>query len=154
MIKKHEKRLLVALLIWSLLIHLLFALLIGPPNFWDHYTGRQYRNIAESLVQGQGYVDPITSMPLYNLVLAGLLLAFGTASLPLLLLRVSFGVVTTYFTYRIGRDLFDPTTALLAGLRITMHPYLVKLTMQIIDTGPSVALTTIAMWLLVQGTKM
>jgi 4-amino-4-deoxy-L-arabinose transferase-like glycosyltransferase len=151
MLKVDEKKLLALLLVWSFLLHLLFGLLIGPPNFWDHYEGRQYRNIAESLVEGRGYAEPITSMPLYNLVLAGLLWFFGYASLPLLLLHVGFGVTTTFFTYKIARDFFSSTVALLAGLLISIHPYLVKLTMQIIDTGPSVALTTFGMWLLIKA---
>jgi 4-amino-4-deoxy-L-arabinose transferase-like glycosyltransferase len=151
MIEVHERRLLVILLVWSILVHLSFALLIGPPDFWDHYEGRQYRNIAESLVEGRGYREPITSMPLYSLTLAGLLELFGYASLPLLLLHVVFGVTTTFFTYRIGRAIFSPGVGLLAGLLISVHPYLLKLTMQIIDTGPSVALTTLSMWLLMRA---
>jgi 4-amino-4-deoxy-L-arabinose transferase-like glycosyltransferase len=151
MIEVHERKLLVLLLVWSFVLHLLFALLIGPPNFWDHYEGRQYLNIAESLVEGRGYAEPITSMPLYNLVLAGLLWLFGYASLPLLLLHVGLGVMTTFFTYKIARVFFSPTVAVLAGLLISVHPYLVKLTMQLIDTGPSVALTTLGMWLLVEA---
>ena len=151
MTSTRERRLLALLLAWTFVVHLLFALSAGPPNFWDHYTGRQYRDIAESLVAGLGYVDPITSMPLYNLVLAGLLTAFGHASLPLLLLHVGLGVLTTFLTYKIARAFFSAAVALLAGLLISVHPYLVKLTMQIIDTGPSVALCTLAMWLLVRA---
>ncbi len=151
MIEVQERKLLIALLVWSTLVHLLFGLLVGPPNFWDHYEGRQYRNIAESLVEGRGYREPITSMPLYSLTLAGLLELFGYASLPLLLLHVAFGVTTTFFTYKIGRTVFSPAVGLLAGLLISVHPYLLKLTMQIIDTGPSVALTTLSMWLLTRA---
>lgn len=147
-ISLHERRMLILLLIWSFLLHLLFGLLIGPPSFWDHYAGRQYLNIAESLVEGRGYPDLMPCMPLYSLGLAGLLWLFGYASLPLLLLNASLGVVTTFFTYKIARALFSPAVALLAGLLISVHPYLLKLTMQIIDTGPSVALTTFGMWLL------
>jgi 4-amino-4-deoxy-L-arabinose transferase-like glycosyltransferase len=153
MTKNRERKLLILLLVWSVILHMSFGLLTGPPNFWDHYEGRQYINIAEALVQGRGYRDPITSMPLYNLTLALLLKVFGYASLPLLLLHVGFGVVTTLFTYRIARAFFSATVALLAGLLISVHPYLVKLTMQIIDTGPSVALTTVGMWFLVRAWK-
>lgn len=90
-------------------------------------------------------------MPLYSLVLAGLLRLLGYASWPLLLLHVSFGVLTTFFTYKIAQPLFSRAVAALAGLLISLHPYLVKLTMQIIDTGPSVALTTCSMWLFMRA---
>jgi 4-amino-4-deoxy-L-arabinose transferase-like glycosyltransferase len=146
-----ERDLLILLLVWSFLVHLLFGLLTGPPSFWDHYEGRRYLTIAESLVEGRGYAEPVGSMPLYNLVLAGLLWFLGYTTWPVLLLHVSFGVMTTFFTYKIARFLFSNAVAVSAGLLISVHPYLVKLTMQIIDTGPSVALTTCSIWLLLRA---
>jgi 4-amino-4-deoxy-L-arabinose transferase-like glycosyltransferase len=146
-----ERELLILLLVWSLLTHLLFGLLVGPPNFWDHYEGRRYLNIAESLAEGRGYVEPVGSMPLYTLVLAGLLRVFDYTSWPVLLLHVGFGVMTSFFTYKISRVLFSDIVAISAGLLISVHPYLVKLTMQIIDTGPSVALMACSVWLLMEA---
>jgi 4-amino-4-deoxy-L-arabinose transferase-like glycosyltransferase len=128
-----------------------FWIVDGTAELLDHYEGRRYLNIAESLVEGQGYVEPVGSMPLYNLVLAGLLRLLGYTSWPVLLLHVRFGVATTFFTYRIARVLFSHSVALLGGLLISVHPYLVKLTMQIIDTGPSVALTACSVWLLMEA---
>ena len=151
MTRIQEKRLVALLLALSFAVHVLFALLTGPPNFWEHYTGTKYIEFAENIVGGRGYPEPLRTVPLYGLALSGLLWIFAHASLPVLLLHAGFGLTTTYFTYRIGRALFSPLVGLLAGLLISLHPYLVKLTMQIIDTGPSVAMTSVAMWLLVQA---
>jgi hypothetical protein len=139
------------LLAFSFTVHVLFALLTGPPNFWEHYTGTKYIEFAENIVGGRGYPEPLRTVPLYGLALSGLLWIFARASLPVLLLHAGFGLTTTYLTYRIGRALFSPLVGLLAGLLISVHPYLVKLTMQIIDTGPSVAMTSVAMWLMVRA---
>ncbi len=140
------------MLAWALLVHLLVGL-SGPTNFWDHYTGRSYLTIAEGILARQGYQGINCCMPLYPLILAGLLKVFGYASLPLLLVHLAVGLSISYFTYKMGRLLFSPAVGLLAGFLISAQPYLVKLTMQIIDTGLSVALTCIAMWLLLLAWK-
>ena len=84
-------------------------------------------------------------MPVYPLMLAGLLKGFGYAPIPLLLLHAAFGVTITWAGYQIGRTLFSPAVGLVAGFLLALHPYLVKLTMQIIDTGPSVAFSSLGM---------
>jgi putative flippase GtrA len=120
-------------------------------NFWDNYAGRNYLSHAEALVQGDGYWGIRCCMPLYPLVLAGFLKLFGYASIPLLLLHTALGVTITWAGYYIGRTLFSPMVGLVAGLLLALHPYLVKLTMQIIDTGPSVALSSLGMVCLVHA---
>ena len=99
----------------------------------------------EALVRGDGYTGVRTCMPLYPLMLAGLLKGFGYAPIPLLLLHAAFGVTITWAGYQIGRTLFSPVVGLVAGFVLTLHPYLVNLTMQIIGTGPSVAFSSLGM---------
>jgi hypothetical protein len=40
---------------------------------WENYAGRGYLDLAEALVRGDGYTGIRTCMPLYPLMLAGLL---------------------------------------------------------------------------------
>ena len=128
----------------SLTIHLGVGLTAGA-NPWENYAGRGYLDLAEALVRGDGYTGVRTCMPLYPLMLAGLLKGFGYAPIPLLLLHAAFGVTITWAGYQIGRTLFSPAVGLVAGFVLALHPYLVKLTMQIIDTGPSVAFSSLGM---------
>ncbi len=92
-----EKILLPALLVWSLVVYLVIGL-IGPANFWEHFTGRNYLNLAESILQGKPFMGVTCCMPLYPLTLAGMLAVFDHASLPLLLLHTAIGVAIVYFT--------------------------------------------------------
>jgi glycosyltransferase involved in cell wall biosynthesis/4-amino-4-deoxy-L-arabinose transferase-like glycosyltransferase len=150
MFSKLDRWLLPLLLLWACIIHISIGLL-GPTNFWMHYAGRNYLNVAEALVKGQGYTGITCCMPLYPVILAGLLIVFGYASLPLFLLHVGISLLTTYSTYRVGQTIFSPAVGLLAGLLISINPYLDKLNMQIIDTGLSVALSTLGLWLFVRA---
>lgn len=128
----------------SLTIHLGVGL-TAATNPWENYAGRNYLDLAEAIVRGDGYLGIRSVMPLYPLMLAGLLKGFGYAPIPLLLLHASFGVTITWAGYQIGRTLFSPLVGLVAGFLLAVHPYLVKLTMQIIDTGPSVAFSSLGM---------
>lgn len=119
----------------------------APRSFLDrNVEGNYYLELAEGLRRGHGYGGVGQAMPLYPLILAGVLGVFGRASWPLLLLQALCGTAIVLFTYLTARILFSLRVALVAGLLIMVHPYLVKLTMQIIDTGPSVALTAAGMW--------
>src|SRR5262249_34619443 len=60
-------------------------------------------------------------------------------------LQAACGMMIVFFTYQTARMVFTIPVALVAGLLIMIHPYLVKLTMQVIDTGFSVALTALGM---------
>lgn len=150
MFPKLNRWLLPLLLVWAGVIHISIGL-SGPADFWTHYTGRNYLNVAEALVKGQGYTGITCCMPLYPVTLAGLLSVFGYTSLPLLLLHIGISLLTTYSTYRVGQTIFSPAAGLLAGFLISIHPYLNKLNMQIIDTGLSVALSTLGLWLFVRA---
>src|SRR5262249_40894817 len=117
------------------------------PTFWDRNMDQNYyREHAEGLLRGHGYGGVGQAMPLYPIVLAGVIGVFGQASWPLLLLQAACGMVIVFFTYQTTRILFSTSLAFVAGLLIMVHPYLVKLTMQVIDTGFSVALTALGMW--------
>jgi hypothetical protein len=138
---------LLLLLALSAAIHLAVGL-TARADAWQNFAGRNYLSHAESIARGDGYWGVRCCMPLYPLMLGGLLKVFGYAAAPLLALHVLFGLMITWAGYQIGRTLFSETVGLAAGLLLALHPYLVKLTMQIIDTGPSVALSSLGMvWL-------
>jgi hypothetical protein len=59
-------------------------------------------------------------------------------------MHAAFGVTITWAGYQIGRTLFSPEVAWSSDFVLALHPYLVKLTMQIVDTGPSVAFSSLA----------
>lgn len=146
-----ERKLVVALLIWSIVVHMAVFRLTGPSNFWERYEGRRYLDQSDRLIRGEGYTGYLYTMPLYPLILAALQRLFDHSSFPLLLTHTVFGVSIVFFTYKIARLLFLPVIALLAGFLISVHPYLTKLTMQVIDTGPQVAVATCGVWLFMRA---
>ena len=127
------------LVAWSLLTHIAGGL-VGPANFWEHFAGRNYLNLAEDLAEGRGYNGIRCCMPLYPIFLSLILRLCDHLSWPLLLFHAGIGAATVYFVYRIAKMIFSERAALGAGFLLSIHPYLVKLNMQLIDTGLAVML--------------
>lgn len=139
------------LISWSFLVHVSVGMMTGPPNFWEHYAGRNYLDLAEALTKGQGYLGIRCCMPLYPITLSVLLDFFDHLSWPLLLFHACVGTFTVYLSYRVARDLFSPTVAAGAGLLLSIHPYLLKLDMQLIDTGLAVMLVTLGVFIFLKA---
>jgi 4-amino-4-deoxy-L-arabinose transferase-like glycosyltransferase len=148
----NERRWILVLLVFSFTVYLMFGLLFRPSDPWQAHEGTGfYIDCARQLAAGDGLCEPHREMPLYSMMLAGMLVIFGEMAWPILFFQAGTGVLTTFFTYKIGRLLFSPAVGLLAGLLITLHPYLVKLSMQLMDTGPAIATFILAMWLFLRA---
>src|SRR5262249_18096904 len=86
------------------------------PTFWDrNMDPNYYREHAEGLLRGHGYGGVGQAMPLYPIVLAGIIGVFGQASWPLLLLQAACGMTIVVFADQIARVVVTIPVCLLAG---------------------------------------
>lgn len=145
---------LVWVLVGALAIRLL--LLVGTvamgPRIADE---RDYVELATSLVEGRGFAfkNGPTSLrpPLYPAFIAGLWLASGTQSLQLVrAAQAVLALVTAWLVYKIGCDLYDARTALVAAAVTAFYPALMFDNMMALSESVFTILVVAALFVLVR----
>lgn len=155
---RHERRTLVLLFLFALLLRLAYiGLFVGfatPPE----YDGIGYNQLAEGLLTGQGYVnywgEPTAFRPpVYPIFLAGIYTVTGQSLAAVRLLQALLDSITVLLIYGIARHLFGARVALLAALGTALYPMLIYETGLIIPETLSYTLQFAAILLLLQMNK-
>lgn len=92
--------------------------------------GERYLLVATNLLAGHGFgsiLENRLSVPTQPLLIAALFLVFGKSFVVLRLFFACLGAATCALGYVLARQLFDRTTALVAGLLLAVYPPLVYL---------------------------
>lgn len=152
--QKQEKNIFISILMLAFLFSFLSFNLFQNKDLFD--TTQKYLFAARDLAK-DGQLNPDRTlnnmMPIYPVFLALFIKIFGENSLLLSVIFSLIHVGTVYFTYRLSRLMLPPRIALIPPLFLSIHPYIAKLTVQIIDTGPSVLLSTAAVFFLMKMEK-
>jgi len=122
----------------------------------DPFQGRYdfYLSIASTFARGGGLCESpgqacALRLPLYPLLVSPFV-AGDTASVGLTAVEAAIGAVLVYVTYRIGRELFNRATGLLAAAAVALSPYALVHDTALQDTVLLNTLVGTSVWLLLR----
>lgn len=81
---------------------------------------RSYDNVVNATIQNGG------NSLVYNLLMSWWIKAFGNTNTAMRLISLIFGVLTVVLGYYFCRQLFNKQTAIIAGVMLCIHPFLVE----------------------------
>lgn len=121
--KSSPERKMLWILLVAAILRLWAILVFHPPLFSD---SKEYHDIAQSVVQGQGFsVDGKPTafrLPAYPLLLAATYSIFGDSSVPIALVQLMADLVSCLLIFAIGRKLISERTGIVAAWILALFP--------------------------------
>jgi hypothetical protein len=112
----------------ALALRVAIALWLPAEIIWP--DGHRYERVANNLLEGRGFgsiSENRLSVPTQPLLIAGVELIFGKSYVALRLFFAILGAATCALGYVLGKRLFTPVTAFIAGSVLATYPYYVYL---------------------------
>ncbi len=152
----------------ALLVRLLIVVVVwhAKPASWFYSQASELGEVAHSVSSGDGLASPFGGNtgpsaflpPGYPLLVGGIFRAFGDysrgAELALLLAQACFGAVAVLFLMLLGRLLFGPRTANIAGTLLAFDPWLIALSFVFWETSFSLMALVLLVYIAVRWIQL
>ncbi|MBI5417854.1 glycosyltransferase family 39 protein [Candidatus Poribacteria bacterium] len=128
----NEKKFILALFIFAVLLKLLYVFFIEGINTHPGVDGVFYDKVALNVARGYGFVvnpdDPATEKPpIYMYMLAFLYFIFGHNYGSIRIVQAILGGVICVFTYYIGKKIKNETIGQIASIFVALDPMLIQI---------------------------
>jgi 4-amino-4-deoxy-L-arabinose transferase-like glycosyltransferase len=133
------------------------VLIVGPTSFPANIDSIQHHQIAQNLVQGNGYTmdgQPTAyRAPFLTFAMAACYLIFGQNFLFVRLVIIGLSLVLIWTIYYLGKEIFHPAVGLWAALITAVYPHFIFYSARILTETPFTLFSLLAVILFIKFFK-